>query len=139
MLFLLFVLAAALAVALSHAGNMYFAFALVLSWCCAQVDRATALTTRQGLRDHANFVKGDFMKQPFEDNTFDAIYQIEATAHAPDKVGCYKGARPHSTTSCGRVFGPNHTTAGSVDGRNLSRVEAGSAVRRIRMVPYRQV
>lgn len=27
---------------------------------------------------------------PFEDNTFDAIYQIEATAHAPDKVACYK-------------------------------------------------
>lgn len=55
-----------------------------------QVDRATALSTRQGLRDSTNFVKGDFMKQPFEDNTFDAVYQIEATAHAPDKVGCYK-------------------------------------------------
>jgi len=26
---------------------------------------------------------------PFEDNTFDAVYQIEATAHAPDKVKCY--------------------------------------------------
>lgn len=55
-----------------------------------QVDRATSLTTRQGLRDLAKFVKGDFMQQPFEDNTFDAVYQIEATAHAPDKVGCYR-------------------------------------------------
>ena len=27
---------------------------------------------------------------PFPDNHFDAIYQIEATAHAPDKVECYK-------------------------------------------------
>ena len=63
---------------------------------CEQVDRATALSTRQGLRDSTNFVKGDFMKQPFEDNTFDAVYQIEATAHAPDKVGCYKGRQASS-------------------------------------------
>jgi len=30
------------------------------------------------------------MHQPFEDNKFDAAYQIEATAHAPDKAGCYR-------------------------------------------------
>lgn len=28
------------------------------------------------------------MKMPFSDNTFDAIYAIEATCHAPDAV-CY--------------------------------------------------
>lgn len=27
------------------------------------------------------------MKMPFDDNTFDAIYAIEATCHAPDPVG----------------------------------------------------
>ncbi|ONM52337.1 sterol methyltransferase1 [Zea mays] len=32
----------------------------------------------------------DFMKMPFDDNTFDAVYAIEATCHAPDPVGCYK-------------------------------------------------
>jgi sterol 24-C-methyltransferase len=26
---------------------------------------------------------------PFPDNEFDAVYQIEATAHAPDKAACY--------------------------------------------------
>jgi len=30
------------------------------------------------------------MHQPFEDNYFDAAYQIDATAHAPDKVACYR-------------------------------------------------
>ncbi|KAI0529328.1 hypothetical protein KFK09_001875 [Dendrobium nobile] len=30
------------------------------------------------------------MKMPFPDNTFDAIYAIEATCHAPDSLGCFK-------------------------------------------------
>ncbi|KAK6928765.1 Methyltransferase type 11, partial [Dillenia turbinata] len=46
--------------------------------CIAGVDRV------------CNFVKGDFMKMPFVDNSFDAVYAIEATCHAPDPVGCYK-------------------------------------------------
>ena len=38
-----------------------------------------------------NFIipmQADFMKMPFSDNTFDAVYAIEATCHAPDAV-CY--------------------------------------------------
>ncbi|WVY99655.1 hypothetical protein V8G54_025725 [Vigna mungo] len=34
--------------------------------------------------------KADFMKMPIPDNTFDAVYAIEATCHAPDAYGCYK-------------------------------------------------
>lgn len=36
-----------------------------------------------------NFVvtlQADFMKMPFSDNTFDAVYEIDATCHAPDVV-----------------------------------------------------
>jgi len=44
----------------------------------------------QGLTTRCGFVKGDFMKQPFEDSTFDAVYEIDATCHAPDAVACYK-------------------------------------------------
>ncbi|CAN0383097.1 unnamed protein product, partial [Hapterophycus canaliculatus] len=29
--------------------------------------------------------QGDFMKLPFEDNSFDAVYAIEATCHAPQR------------------------------------------------------
>ncbi|KAI0529346.1 hypothetical protein KFK09_001893 [Dendrobium nobile] len=39
---------------------------------------------------HRKQLPADFMKMPFPDNTFDAIYAIEATCHAPDSLGCYK-------------------------------------------------
>jgi sterol 24-C-methyltransferase len=54
-----------------------------------QIDRCNLLTREQGLQEYCNYVKGDFMKLPFEDNTFDAVYAIEATCHAPDKHGVY--------------------------------------------------
>lgn len=31
-------------------------------------------------------MQADFMKIPFPENTFDAVYAIEATCHAPDAV-----------------------------------------------------
>ncbi|KAL7483813.1 hypothetical protein ACHAW6_009461 [Cyclotella cf. meneghiniana] len=49
------------------------------------VDDASADSPRVRCRS----VQGDFMKQPFGDSTFDAAYAIEATCHAPDRVGCY--------------------------------------------------
>lgn len=36
-----------------------------------------------------DFVKGDFMKMDFEENTFDKVYAIEATCHAPKLEGVY--------------------------------------------------
>lgn len=35
---------------------------------------------------NCQFVQGDFMELPFEDNTFDHVYVIEAACHAPEKV-----------------------------------------------------
>ncbi|KAK6928763.1 Sterol methyltransferase C-terminal, partial [Dillenia turbinata] len=47
-----------------------------------------------GLQPYVELVddslSGDFMKMPFPDNSFDAVFAIEATCHAPDPVGCYK-------------------------------------------------
>ena len=44
----------------------------------------------KGLPDmRCRSTQGDFMKQPFDSSTFDAAYAIEATCHAPDRVGCY--------------------------------------------------
>jgi len=54
-----------------------------------QITRATKHTKAAGLSHLVDYVKSDFMHLPFPDNHFDAIYQIEATAHAPDKVACY--------------------------------------------------
>ncbi|KAJ4971294.1 hypothetical protein NE237_004393 [Protea cynaroides] len=55
-----------------------------------QISRGTELNRIAGVDNTCNFVKADFMKMPFPDNTYDAIYAIEATCHAPDMLGCYK-------------------------------------------------
>ncbi|KAL2234162.1 cycloartenol-C-24-methyltransferase [Sesamum indicum] len=55
-----------------------------------QISRGKALNRMAGLDQTCDFVKADFMKMPFPDNSFDAVYAIEATCHAPDAVGCYK-------------------------------------------------
>ncbi|CAL5866700.1 uncharacterized protein PFLUO_LOCUS910 [Penicillium psychrofluorescens] len=54
-----------------------------------QIDRATHYAEQQGLSDKMAFVKGDFMQMKFPDNSFDAVYAIEATVHAPELVGVY--------------------------------------------------
>lgn len=54
-----------------------------------QIERGRRLNEQAGLSHLCSFVKADFMKVPAEDNTYDAIYEVEATCHAPDKVGIY--------------------------------------------------
>ncbi|MCC6808018.1 MAG: methyltransferase domain-containing protein [Deltaproteobacteria bacterium] len=51
-----------------------------------QIKRGDKLNAEAGLANLCSFQKADFMKLPFENNTFDAIYAIEATCHAPDKL-----------------------------------------------------
>ncbi|XP_073023292.1 cycloartenol-C-24-methyltransferase isoform X1 [Primulina eburnea] len=55
-----------------------------------QITRGKALNRIAGVHQTCDFVKADFMKMPFPDSSFDAVYAIEATCHAPDAVGCYK-------------------------------------------------
>ncbi|KAL8129186.1 hypothetical protein V2J09_018341 [Rumex salicifolius] len=55
-----------------------------------QIKRGTELNRVAGVDDTCDFVKTDFMKMPFPDNSFDAVYAMDATCHAPDLVGCYK-------------------------------------------------
>jgi len=54
-----------------------------------QVDRALKLNGDAKLSHLTDVVRGDFMKLPFEDASFDHCYAIEATCHAADRVGCY--------------------------------------------------
>ncbi|KAL2215200.1 putative sterol 24-c-methyltransferase [Thermoascus aurantiacus ATCC 26904] len=54
-----------------------------------QIQRATRYAAREGLSHKLSFVKGDFMQMRFPDNTFDAVYAIEATVHAPSLEGVY--------------------------------------------------
>jgi len=54
-----------------------------------QIGRAKLLTKEARLEHLINYMKADFMHIPAEDNTYDAVYSVEATCHAPDKVGVY--------------------------------------------------
>jgi len=54
-----------------------------------QITRARRIALDSGLEGQAAFLKGDFMKIPIEDESFDAAYAIEATCHAPNRVGVY--------------------------------------------------
>lgn len=55
-----------------------------------QITRGKELNRIVGVDKTCNFVKADFMKMPFPENSFDAVYAIEATCHAPDALGCYQ-------------------------------------------------
>lgn len=55
-----------------------------------QVGKTRALIAKSGLADRCSVQKADFMHLPFPAQSFDAAYSMEATPHAPDKVGCYK-------------------------------------------------
>jgi sterol 24-C-methyltransferase len=54
-----------------------------------QVQRGNALNKAQGLESQCESVQGDFMKLPFPDKSFDGVYAIEATCHAPHREGVY--------------------------------------------------
>ncbi len=54
-----------------------------------QISRGEQMNKSTGRHDNCGFIKADFMNIPVPDNTYDAVYQIEATCHAPDAVKCY--------------------------------------------------
>ncbi|CAB16897.1 Sterol 24-C-methyltransferase erg6 [Schizosaccharomyces pombe] len=54
-----------------------------------QISRCNNYAVKRNLDKKQVFVKGDFMHMPFEDNTFDYVYAIEATVHAPSLEGVY--------------------------------------------------
>jgi sterol 24-C-methyltransferase len=54
-----------------------------------QIQRGTRYAEKEGLSHKLKFTKGDFMQMSFPDNSFDAVYAIEATVHAPSLEGIY--------------------------------------------------
>ncbi|KAK3705383.1 Delta(24)-sterol C-methyltransferase [Vermiconidia calcicola] len=54
-----------------------------------QIERATRYAEKEGLASQLSYAKGDFMQMDFPDNSFDAVYAIEATVHAPSLEGIY--------------------------------------------------
>ncbi|KAI9234303.1 MAG: sterol 24-C-methyltransferase [Podila humilis] len=68
-----------------------------------QINRARRYAVAAGLQDRSEFIKGDFMHMPVDDNTFDACYAIEATVHASTLEGVYGEA--YRVLKPGGVFG----------------------------------
>ncbi|RMD44674.1 hypothetical protein DV735_g253, partial [Chaetothyriales sp. CBS 134920] len=55
-----------------------------------QIERSLNYAAKAGIADKFNAVKGDFMQMSFPANSFDAVYAIEATVHAPSLQGVYE-------------------------------------------------
>ncbi|KAF9200676.1 Delta(24)-sterol C-methyltransferase [Haplosporangium sp. Z 27] len=68
-----------------------------------QISRAKRHSANAGLENRTDFVKGDFMNMPFDDNHFDACYAIEATVHASTLEGAYREV--YRILKPGAVFG----------------------------------
>jgi sterol 24-C-methyltransferase len=68
-----------------------------------QLGRAEKHNKRYGMENYIDLMKGDFMKIPVENNTYDSVYQIEATAHAPSKEGVY--GEIYRVLKPGAIFG----------------------------------
>lgn len=68
-----------------------------------QIERANHYSEIYGLTDKLSFVKGDFMQMDFEPESFDAVYAIEATVHAPVLEGVY--GEIYKVLKPGGVFG----------------------------------
>lgn len=54
-----------------------------------QIERANFYAKKYNLEHKLLYVKGDFMQMDFEPESFDAVYAIEATVHAPVLEGVY--------------------------------------------------
>ena len=51
-----------------------------------QVDRGNALCSQAGLDGTCRLQQADFHRMPFEAETFDHCYSIEACCHSPDRA-----------------------------------------------------
>ena len=54
-----------------------------------QLARTRTLTEEAELTHLAEFMQCDFLRVDAPDDSFDAVYAIEATCHAPDKLSTY--------------------------------------------------
>ncbi|KUJ09825.1 sterol 24-C-methyltransferase [Mollisia scopiformis] len=68
-----------------------------------QVQKAKELAIKDGMDKMIEFVKGDFMTIPFPTDSFDAVYAIEATVHAPSLAEVY--TEIHRVLKPGGIFG----------------------------------
>jgi len=68
-----------------------------------QISRGRQILAEAGLDTTCGFVKGDFCNMPLDDNTFDKVYAIESTCHAPRRQDVF--SEINRVLKPGGVFG----------------------------------
>jgi len=87
-----------------------------------QVKVGNRYNEQKNLTEIAKITQGDFMNLPWEDETFDGVYCIESTCHAPDKVACFKEAF-RVLKPGGLMTGYEWVMCGEYDPKNKRHVE----------------
>jgi len=98
-----------------------------------QIQKAKEMTKEQGLSQLVDYVVGDFCKMEFNDETFNAVFAVEATCHAPrredvfgevfrvlKKGGCFSAYEWCVTDK----YDPNNKTHRSI----LNKIEHGNGL-----------
>jgi sterol 24-C-methyltransferase len=98
-----------------------------------QVDRGNTISVREGMREKVELVQGDFMKLPFPDASFDGVYAIESTCHAPDRSKVYgeimRVLKPGGVFACYEWCLTDSYDAKSEEHRKLKRdIELGDGL-----------
>jgi len=87
-----------------------------------QIERCIKLTKEQGLHHLCTYIKADFMNLPFEENSFDAAFHLEALVHSPDKLATYK--QIYKVLKPGGMFGGyDWIVTSKYDPNNLEHVK----------------
>merc|ERR1719229_1878623 len=98
-----------------------------------QVNRGNTISTREGIRDQVELIQADFMQLPFEDASFDGVYAIESTCHAPDRAKVYgeilRVLKPGGVFACYEWCLTDRYDADSAEHRRIKRdIEVGDGL-----------
>ena len=75
---------------LVHIGKLSGASVIGLNISELQIQRGRSSIRKAGLEGVCDIVQANFMDLPYKDNFFDALYSLEATCHAPDKLQAFR-------------------------------------------------
>ncbi|CDS03131.1 hypothetical protein LRAMOSA00533 [Lichtheimia ramosa] len=101
-----------------------------------QIQRCFAYAAKYGLEDHTDFVKGDFTQMPMANSTFDAVFSVEATVHAPrlEMVysEIYRVLKPGGKFACYEwCTTPNYDETDVVQRRVIHGIEQGNSISKL--------
>ncbi|NGX26123.1 MAG: Demethylrebeccamycin-D-glucose O-methyltransferase [Chlamydiae bacterium] len=104
--------------------------------CEYQIGKAKKNVAAAGLSDQCNFIHGDFMDTKLPSDSFDAIFAIESTCHAPSKADCFK--EMYRILKPGQLFGgyewcvkPNYDKDNPEHRRVMETIEHTTQTQRI--------